>query len=274
MTSVPRIALGLEYDGSRFDGWQTQPHRRTVQDALEAALLEFTGMPVATICAGRTDAGVHATWQVASLDAPCERTLQSWVRGLNRHLPEGAAVRWARAVAADFDARRSARGRRYDYWILNDPVRSPLLHARATWWHRPLSEARMRAGAQHLVGTHDFSSFRSSECQALTPERSVHSVEVERRGRLLRVRIRANAFLHHMVRNIAGALLLVGQGRKDAEWVGVLLEARDRRLGAATAPAAGLYLTGVEYDDRFGLPAVLEPGEPIPWNGPGSSSAD
>jgi len=271
---LTRIALGLEYDGAHFDGWQTQPHGRTVQDALEAALSRFAAQNIATICAGRTDAGVHASAQVVHFDTSAERDPHAWVRGVNALLPLTAAVTWAREVPADFDARRSARSRRYDYWIHNGATRSPLLAGRAAWFFRPLDAALMHEAAQALAGQHDFSSFRSAECQAATPVRVMRSIDVARSGPLLRIRLFANAYLHHMVRNIAGALLEVGAGRKPAPWVGELLAARDRTKGAPTAPAAGLYLTGVEYDERFGLEPVREWADLTSWSGPGSRSAD
>lgn len=250
-----RIALGIEYDGAGFNGWQTQADRRTVQDALEGALAELAGQPIATICAGRTDAGVHAVDQVVHFDTAVDRPLSAWVRGTNRFLPASVSVRWARPVADEFHARYSARRRSYDYWILNDPVRSPLAHARATWIFRPLDVDAMQRAAAHLIGTHDFSSFRSAECQAASPVRELQQLEVLRFGRWIRVRAAANAFLHHMVRNIAGSLVAVGFGRQPAGWVAELLAARDRSEAAPTLAADGLYLARVEYDARFELPA-------------------
>jgi tRNA pseudouridine38-40 synthase len=257
-----RIALGIEYDGAPFEGWQTQAHRRTVQDVLEAALSQFAGEPLSTICAGRTDAGVHASGQVVHIDTAIRRAERSWVRGVNRYLPAQVAVCWAREVPPDFDARHAARMRHYEYWILNHPVRSPLLEHRTGWVFRALDvEAMQRAGTA-LLGTHDFSAFRSSQCQAASPVRTLTRCEVERigAGPLVRVRTSANAFLHHMVRNLVGALVDVGTGRRPVEWVGQLLRARDRTLGPATIEAAGLYLTAVEYDPRFGLPSARAPG--------------
>jgi tRNA pseudouridine38-40 synthase len=250
-----RIALGLEYDGAAFTGWQTQPDARGVQDALERALGEVAGSAVATICAGRTDSGVHALDQVVHFDTAAERPAGAWVRGVNRFLPPAAAVRWARAVPDTFHARFGALRRTYDYWILNDPVRSPLAHGRAGWVFRPLDADAMQAAAAHLVGRHDFTSFRAAECQAATPVRELAELAVARRGRLIRVRATANAFLHHMVRNIVGALVYVGLGRREAAWIGEVLAARDRAAAAPTFPAAGLYLARVEYDRAFLLPA-------------------
>ena len=250
-----RIALGIEYDGAGFNGWQTQPDRHSVQDALEGALAALAEVPLATICAGRTDAGVHAIDQVVHFDTDVHRPLTAWVRGTNRFLPPAVAVRWAREVGDDFHARFGAVRRSYDYWILNDPVRSPLAHQRATWVFRPLDTESMQRAAAHLVGMHDFTSFRSAECQAASPVRVLQQLDVQRFGRWVRIRATANAFLHHMVRNIAGALVAVGTGRHPADWVGDVLAARDRSKAAPTLGAAGLYLARVEYDRRFDLPA-------------------
>jgi tRNA pseudouridine38-40 synthase len=251
---MPRLALGLQYDGASFSGWQTQPDGRSVQDAVERALEQFAGTPVPTICAGRTDAGVHATYQVVHLDTDLVRPLQSWVRGVNRFLPHAIAARWALEVPSTFHARYGALGRRYDYWILNDPVRAPLVHERAGWVFRPLDVAAMQRAADRLTGTHDFSSFRSAECQAKSPVRDVRQFTVARSGHLVHVRIVANAFLHHMVRNLVGTLVYVGTGRQPAAWATDVLAARDRSVAAPTLSAAGLYLTHVEYDRALGLP--------------------
>jgi len=253
-----RIALGLEYDGSAFSGWQTQPGGTAVQDALERALAAFAGCRLATLCAGRTDAGVHATYQVVHLDTVLERPLAAWVRGVNSHLPATVAVRWSRAVADDFHARYSASGRRYDYWLLNDPVRSPLAHGRVGWVFRPLDESAMRAAAQGLIGQHDFTSFRAAECQAHSAVRDLRQCDVQRFGRLIRVRVAANAFLHHMVRNLVGTLVYVGLGRQPVEWPAQVLAARDRTLAAPTFAAAGLYLTHVQYDPALDLPPCAD----------------
>lgn len=253
-----RIALGLEYDGSAFTGWQTQPGGTAVQDAVERALREFVGADVPTICAGRTDAGVHATFQVVHLDTGLERPLEAWVRGVNAHLPATVAVRWSRAVPEAFHARFGATGRRYDYWLLNDPMRSPLAHGRVGWAFRPLDEAAMQAAAQRLLGMHDFTSFRAAECQARSPVRELRQCDVQRFGRLIRIRLSANAFLHHMVRNIVGTLVYVGLGRQPVEWPAQVLAARDRAQAAPTFAAEGLYLTHVQYDPAFDLPAPAD----------------
>jgi tRNA pseudouridine38-40 synthase len=253
-----RIALGIEYDGSAFTGWQTQTDGRGVQDAVEKALAKIAGTATPTICAGRTDSGVHALDQVVHFDTDTDRPLTAWVRGVNRFLPAAIAVQWARPVGADFHARYGARRRRYDYWIVNTPVRSPLGQARAGWVFRPLDEKAMQRAAAHLVGRHDFTSFRSAECQAATPVRQVEELRVARTGRLVNISISANAFLHHMVRNIVGALVYVGVGRRTESWISDVLDARDRTKGAPTFAAAGLYLARVEYDPAFGLPAPAD----------------
>ena len=253
-----RWALGLQYDGAAFCGWQTQADAGSVQDALEDALQHFVQQPVATICAGRTDAGVHASYQVVHFDVAVERPPEAWVRGVNSFLPPTVAVRWARAVDDSFHARFAARRRHYDYWLLCDPVRVPLLDRRAGWTFRTLDVAAMRAAAQALIGTHDFSAFRSSQCQAASPVRDLQALEITEFGRLLRFRLQANAFLHHMVRNLVGTLVYVGMGRQGPQWPGEVLRGRDRRQAAPTFSAAGLYLTGVDYDAVFNLPPPEE----------------
>ncbi len=253
-----RLALGLQYDGAAFHGWQTQAGGGTVQDAVEDALGRLAGAPVPTICAGRTDAGVHATYQVVHVDPPVARPLTAWVRGGNALLPETVAVRWAVCVPQTFHARFAASARRYDYWLLNDPVRSPLLAHRAGWLARPLAIEPMRQAASLLVGRHDFSAFRSAECQAVSPVRELRELGIERFGNLLRFRLVANAFLHHMVRNLVGSLVYVGLGRQSPQWVADVLQGGDRSAAAPTFAAAGLYLTGVEYDPAFGLPVPTD----------------
>jgi tRNA pseudouridine38-40 synthase len=249
-----RLALGLQYDGAAFHGWQTQSGGGTVQDSVEQALAQLAAAPVPTVCAGRTDAGVHATYQVVHIDPPVARPLAAWVRGANSHLPAQAAVRWAVQVPETFHARFGARARRYDYFLLNDPVRSPLLAQRTGWMPRPLDIESMRQAARLLVGRHDFSAFRSAECQAASPVRELRQLDIERAGSLIRFRLVANAFLHHMVRNLVGSLVYVGLGRQPPQWVGEVLAGRDRSAAAPTFAAAGLYLTAVEYDPCFGLP--------------------
>ena len=251
---MPKLALGLQYDGAAFCGWQTQPSGESVQDAVERALAKFAGAPLPTICAGRTDAGVHATYQVVHVESGLDRPVQSWVRGVNRYLPHSVAVRWARVVPGGFHARYGALGRRYDYWIINEAVRAPLATHRAGWVFRPLDVAAMQRAAVLLTGAHDFSSFRSAECQARSPVRELRQFSVERHGAFIRVRAVANAFLHHMIRNLVGTLVYVGAGRKEVEWVAEVLAARDRTCAAPTFPPAGLYLTHVEYDPALDLP--------------------
>jgi tRNA pseudouridine38-40 synthase len=257
-----RIALGLEYDGARFSGWQTQKDGSGIQDAVEAALKSFIAEPVSTVCAGRTDAGVHASGQVVHLDSPVQRETHAWVRGVNRYLPRAVSVRWAREVSGDFHARFSALNRTYEYWILNDPVRSPLHEERTGWVFQPLDVPAMHAAAQSLLGLHDFSAFRSVQCQAASPVRELRRFEVERIGRLVRVHVAANAFLHHMVRNLVGTLVSIGIGRHPPQWALEVLAGRDRAAAAPTFSASGLYLTRVEYDRAFDLPNGSEAGVP------------
>jgi len=251
-----RIALGVEYDGSQFCGWQTQPSACAVQDHLEAALGHIAGERVDTICAGRTDAGVHALGQVVHFDTPAQRPASAWVRGVNASLPRGVAVLWAHQVDDAFHARYSALERCYRYVLLNRGVRPAAGHGRVGWFHLPLDEARMRRAAAFLCGEHDFSAFRSSECQARSPVRELRGLAVERHGDYIVFEFRANAFLHHMVRNLVGTLVYVGKGRHGPEWAAELLAGRDRSLAAPTFDAAGLYLASVVYEPVWGLPAA------------------
>lgn len=253
---MPRTALGLAYDGAPWQGWQTQPSRLTVQDTLESALGRFLAHPAPTICAGRTDTGVHALEQVVHIDTPVQRSAESWVRGLNALLPSSVAVQWALPVSDDFHARFSAVSRTYVYIVRQARVRSPLVHARVGWVFRPLTLEPMQQAAARLIGEHDFSAFRSSQCQAASPVRTLHSLEIVRRGDCFMFVFKANAFLHHMVRNLMGVLLYVGQGRQEAVWVDDLLRQRDRKLSAPTFSPSGLYLAGVAYPDEFGLPRM------------------
>jgi len=249
-----RVALGLEYDGGRFCGWQSQPSGCGVQDALERALAAIAGRFVRVAAAGRTDSGVHATAQVAHFDAPVERPLTAWVRGVNSELPQGVAVLWAQPVADAFHARFSATGRAYTYLLLNRASRPGLAAGRVGWFHRPLDVERMRAAASLLLGRHDFSAFRAAECQANSPLRELRRVEIERRGELVVFRFAADAFLQHMVRNLVGSLVYVGKGRHPPHWIGEVLAGRDRAAAAPTFAPDGLYLTAVEYDNAWGLP--------------------
>jgi tRNA pseudouridine38-40 synthase len=251
-----RIALGLEYDGASFTGWQSQPDRRAVQDALEAALGVVADAPVRTIAAGRTDAGVHATMQVVHFDTLAARPATAWVRGVNAHLPPSIAVQWAAEVDDTFHARFAAEARHYTYLLVNRPVRPALLAARVGWYHRPLDVAAMREAAMALVGTHDFSAFRAAECQAKSPVKTLACAEIAAVGESMRFEFSANAFLHHMIRNIVGALVYVGAGKAAPGWIAELIASRDRTRAAPTFAADGLYLTGVDYDARWALPAT------------------
>ncbi len=249
-----RIALGLEYDGAAFCGWQTQPGACGVQDHLETALAALANAPVAVTAAGRTDTGVHASAQVVHFDTDARRDESSWVRGTNSNLHEGARVLWASEVAPEFHARYSARSRTYRYLLLDAPVAPAILRGRMGWHHRALDVDAMHAAATCLLGEHDFTSFRDAQCQAKSPVRQLLEARVERSRELVAFTFRANAFLHHMVRNLVGSLVYVGAGKRPAAWMAELLAARDRRLAAPTFAPDGLYLAGVEYDPAFGLP--------------------
>jgi len=242
-----RIALGIEYDGTRYHGWQKQPHAPSVQETLSRAASAVANEPVECVGAGRTDAGVHATGQVAHFDTRAERRRRSWLLGINSRLPPDINVLWVMPVAPEFHARFSARFRAYRYRLLNRPVRSALLRHRAWWVHAPLDAELMHAAAQTLLGTHDFSSFRASACQAKTPVRTLTDIAVERRGDRIELRCRADAFLHHMVRNVVGSLVRVGLGVESPDWIAAVLMARNRRAAGPTAPAAGLTLMAAEY---------------------------
>jgi tRNA pseudouridine38-40 synthase len=256
-----RIALQLEYDGRHFCGWQSQAGGCGLQDALERALASICGCFVRVSAAGRTDSRVHATAQVVHFDSPVERPLTAWVRGVNSALPDGMAVLHAQGVAGDFHARFSAIGRAYTYILLNRPARPGLEQGRVGWFHRPLDLARMRAAASLLLGAHDFSAFRAAECQADSPLRDLRRLDVERYGELIVFRAAANAFLQHMVRNIVGSLVYVGQGKHPPSWLGEVLASRNRSLAAPTFAPEGLYLTAVEYDSVWGL-TWSQPREP------------
>ena len=257
---MTRIALGVEYDGRFYRGWQTQQAGvRTVQETLERALSNVANHPVSVVCAGRTDAGVHAQGQVVHFDSVTERRLRAWVLGCNSYLPKDVSVSWARVVDQNFHARYGALARGYRYLILNRAVRSALHSGRATWHHYPLDADRMHQAGQALLGEHDFSSFRAKDCQSKTPYRNVHSLSVTREGDCIVLAITANAFLHHMVRNIAGVLIAIGQGERPVEWAGQVLHARNRSQGGVTAPPDGLYLQAVRYEPKWGLPDSDQP---------------
>ena len=253
-----RIVLGVQYDGAPWQGWQTQLNGLTVQDRLESALQQFTGQHVPTICAGRTDTGVHALEQVVHFDTALDRDMSSWIRGVNAFLPPSIAVRWATVAAADgeqdFHARFSARSRTYQYVLYNNPVRAPLLEGKAGWVFRSLDIDRMREAADYLVGEHDFSTFRSVQCQAKSPVKTMHGIHIARRGDLFMVTLHANAFLHHMVRNIMGSLIFVGNGTRPPGWTKEILDARDRKIAAPTFMPDGLYLAKIDYDPKWQLP--------------------
>jgi tRNA pseudouridine38-40 synthase len=256
-----RIALGIEYDGSHYHGWQTQqPGVVTVQETLEAALSRVANHPVQVSCAGRTDSGVHAFGQVVHFDTEAQRGAHNWLLGVNTNLPFDINVSWVKPVADDFHARFSATGRRYRYLILNRLTRSALLHGRATWVHRPLDHEAMHRAGQVLLGAHDFSSYRAIGCQAKHPVRTLEQLTVTRRGDLVELAVSANAFLHHMVRNIAGVLLAVGRGDQPEDYPRRVLEAKDRTQGGVTAPPDGLYFAGVRYPDEYGIPEPPPPG--------------
>ena len=250
-----RIALGVEYAGSAYRGWQIQPGGGTVQEALEAALQQITGESTSVVCAGRTDTGVHATGQVVHFDTSAKRPLTAWVRGVNSFLPESIAVRWAHPVSDEFHARFSARGRRYRYLLINRPQRPGVWHGRVGWAHQPLDVEVMQTAAQSLLGEHDFSAFRAADCQAKTPIKVMRRANVRRVGSLLVFDFEAGAFLHHQVRNMVGSLVYIGQGKHAPEWIAKLLAARDRRLAAPTFSPDGLYLAGVDYEAHWGLPS-------------------
>jgi tRNA pseudouridine38-40 synthase len=258
-----RVALGVAYDGSPYEGWQSQRSRNTVQDVLERALATIAGATVRVTAAGRTDAGVHALAQVVHFDTDAERPLSAWVRGTNAALPDAIAVQWASMVPGDFHARFSAEGRAYRYVLYNHPVRPSVFAARVGWCHDPLDVEAMREGARALEGEHDFGAFRSSECQAKTPVKTLQRIEIRAAGPYILFDFAANAFLHHMVRNIVGSLVYVGKGRHPPAWIGELLEARERSRAAPTFAAHGLYLSGVRYAAHWNLPA-FSPMMPCP----------
>ncbi len=255
-----RIACGIEYNGGSYSGWQTQKNHSvvTVQSELERGLAAIAALPepVRVHCAGRTDTGVHACGQVIHFDAPVTRGLKAWVLGTNTHLPDAIRVIWAKQVPADFHARFSALSRRYRYIIGNTRVRPALLNGQVTWQRRPLDAALMHEEAQSLLGEQDFSSFRAASCQSNTAMRNIYSIDISRRGELVVIDVQANAFLHHMVRNIAGSLMAVGSGQQQKGWLAGLLAIKDRNQAADTASPDGLYLSKVDYPEKFSLPVT------------------
>jgi tRNA pseudouridine38-40 synthase len=260
-----RYALGLEYDGSAFSGWQrldrpdapSGRNEATVQAALEDALSSVAGQRVGTVCAGRTDAGVHAACQVVHFDSDAAREPRGWTLGTTSRLPPDVSVLWCVPVAGDFHARFSARARRYRYRILNRPVRPAMQRAYLTWERRPLDAGAMHRAAQALLGEHDFSAFRTVHCQAPHPRRDLQRIAVRRDGDLVEIEVQANAFLHHMVRNIVGSLLPVGRGDAPEDWLAALLAGRDRTVAGPTAPSAGLAFTGPLYPACWNLPSMV-----------------
>ena len=249
-----RIAIGIEYDGSGFNGWQSQDHGRTVQDQVEAALGTVANETIRVHCAGRTDTGVHAIHQVAHFDTDATREPHSWVFGTNSLLENDVNLLWAVVVPDEFHARFSAHGRKYRYVILNRPSRSSVMSDKVAWECRELDVNRMSKAAPALLGEHDFSAFRAVACQAKNPVREVRQLEIRQSGDYIIIDIEANAFLQHMVRNIAGVLMEIGMGKQPCEWAAEVLQQRDRTLGGVTAPSSGLYLVGIEYPGNFPIP--------------------
>ena len=261
---MTRIALGVQYDGAAFGGWQAQPHGNTVQNELERALREFAQTSLHTVVAGRTDAGVHGLGQVVHFDTDLDRADVSWVRGTNSFLPKTIAVQWAKPMPDEFHARFSAFERTYYYVLYVSPVRSPMLAMRAGWVHMPLDVDAMRAAAVHLIGEHDFSAFRSSQCQSKTPIKHLYRIDVQQQGNFVHFRFRANAFLHHMVRNLMGCLVEIGRRRRPIDWMAEVLGGRSRDCAAPTFMPDGLYLAQVGYPEQFAVPAT-QTGS-VPWS--------
>lgn len=249
-----RIAIGLEYDGRGFCGWQSQSSACGVQDHLQKALAEIAGEVVTVTAAGRTDTGVHASFQVAHFDVAAERPITAWVRGVNTYLPDGIAVTWAKQMPDDFHARFAAEERGYRYVLLNHPTRPALMAGKVGWHHRPLDQHAMQLAAKRLLGRHDFSAFRAAECQAKSPEKDMRQADVQRQGDFIVLDFCADGFLHHMVRNIVGCLVHIGAGQAGPEWMDELLAHRDRTRAAPTFMPDGLYLSHIRYPSRFGLP--------------------
>jgi len=256
-----RIAMGVEYDGTEFSGWQSQDHCRTVQMEVEKAISTVADQAIQVTCAGRTDTGVHAVGQTVHFDTNAIRENRQWVLGCNANLPRDVNINWAHQVEEDFHARFGAVARSYRYVIMNRGTRSAIHQHRVCWHHQPLDEKKMAEAAQYFVGEHDFTSFRALACQAKHAVRSMHSMEIRRSGEYITIDVKANAFLHHMVRNIAGTLLSIGEGEQEPQWVEELLEAKDRSIAGITAAAQGLYLVSVEYPAKFNLPDA--PSAPV-----------
>ena len=260
-----RLALGVCYSGTAYQGWQSQSTGLTIQDKLEKALAKFADVPrVSTLCAGRTDAGVHGLMQVVHFDTEIERDAHSWVRGTNRYLPCDISVQWAQVVPDSFHCRASATGRRYVYVVLDSIVRPSLEAGRVGWVYRPLAEAPMQQASQHLLGEHDFSSFRASSCQALSPVKTMIRIEIFKHGPYWRFEFEGNAFLHHMIRNIMGCMVTIGQGFQPPEWMAQVIESKRRDAAAPTFSPDGLYFQGPIYDPKWGLPTTTPPFHWLP----------
>lgn len=253
MENQRRLVMGVEYDGTHYNGWQIQPHAPSIQERLNVAIAAVADGTIACIGAGRTDTGVHARGQVVHFDTCASRSRRAWLMGINSNLPDDININWIKEINDIFHARYSALKRIYRYTILNRPVRSALARQRAWWVYQALDATAMAAGAVYLVGCHDFSAFRAAGCQAHSPVRDVLRIEISRHRDWITIDVEANAFLHHMVRNIVGSLVEIGHGERPVEWMQELLEARDRRLAGITAPAAGLELTQIEYPAHFDL---------------------
>jgi tRNA pseudouridine38-40 synthase len=250
-----RVAMGVSYNGQAYEGWQSQLSQRTIQDQLELALGKFADVPrVSTLCAGRTDAGVHGLMQVVHFDTHAERAIQGWVRGTNSFLPSDISVQWAQVVPSSFHCRASAVSRRYAYVLLDSPVRPSVEQGRVGWVFQPLNLLAMQQAAATLMGEHDFSSFRASACQALSPVKELKNIRISQHGAYWRFEFEANAFLHHMIRNIMGCLVFIGQGRHPPEWMAEVLAARNRDAAAPTFSPDGLYFLGPRYESHWGLP--------------------
>lgn len=249
------MALGVSYNGSAYDGWQSQLSGRTVQDQLERALTQFIAHePIRTLCAGRTDAGVHGLMQVVHFDSPVVRPDHAWMRGTNRFLPHDIAVHWARQVPPSFHARANAVARRYAYVLLESPVRPSVDAGRVGWVFRPMALEPMQQAARALLGEHDFTSFRAAQCQAHSPVKHLRRISISRRGAYWRFEFEASAFLHHMIRNIMGCLVAVGQGSQTPDWMHEVLLAQNRDAAAPTFSPDGLYFAGPIYSPEWGLP--------------------
>jgi tRNA pseudouridine38-40 synthase len=254
---VTRIAIGIEYQGAAFEGWQKQSHTsNTLQSVIEAAISKVANETIHTTCAGRTDAGVHATAQTIHFDCEQPRSMTAWRRGVDSCLPKDIRIIWAQAVPDEFHARFSATLRTYVYFIDNRTTHSPFLKDLVTWYGQPLCDKLMQQGANHLIGEHDFSAFRSSRCQSKTPRRHIHSLTVTREGHLIKMTVKANAFLHHMIRNIIGVLKPIGEGKQPPEWAKTVLDSKDRSIGYVTAHPNGLYLSGIKYPDEYNIPTA------------------